>query len=464
MITYAALSPHPPIIVPYIGGERLKDCEQTVKGIKQMARELLATSPDTIVFLTPHGNVFADCISYLSDPVLEGDFSNFGSRVEGTSMSNDIALLAEIEKQARRSALNFIGLDRATAREHHLNPHLDHGILVPLHYLQEAGMGSIDIAAISIGYLSILELYTLGRLISGAAEQLGKKVAIVASGDMSHRLKDEGPYDYHPDGPRFDATVKELIAAGDAVSILNIPEDLRDNAGECGYRSIVIMLGALDGKAFKATVFSYEGPFGVGYLIAGFIPGKKNDSLLEKLQQIKKSEMEQNRREESLPVKWARRILEDYVKTGKLPELPLEMAELKEQKAGAFVSLKKNGQLRGCIGTIMPAYGDLSEEIAGNAVSAGTRDPRFAPVTENELNELVYSVDIMGEPEPCTLEDLDPCKYGVIVSRGNRRGLLLPDLEGVDTVDEQISIALQKAGISPGEKYSLERFEVTRYK
>lgn len=464
MITYAALSPHPPIIVPYIGGERLQEAQLTVNGMKKMAGELLASAPETIVFLTPHGNVFADCISYLSEPVLTGDFSNFGSNAEGTSVNNDLSLLAEIEKRSSRAGIAFLPVDSDTAHRNRLNPCLDHGILVPLHYLAEAGMKDISVAAISIGYLSILELYALGKIINDVAGHLGKRVAIVASGDMSHRLKDEGPYDYHPDGPRFDDIIKNLLDTGDTASILTIPEEIRNNAGECGYRSIVIMVGALDGRNFEPRIFSYEGPFGVGYLTAGFIPGGKTGSLLEKLQQKNRQEMDEKRRGESLPVRWARMILENYITTGKIPELPLEMAELRHQNAGAFVSLKKNGQLRGCIGTILPAYGDLAEEIAGNAVSAGTRDPRFIPVEEHELDNLVYSVDIMGKPESCTREDLDPVKYGVIVNRGNKRGLLLPDLEGVDTVEQQISIALQKAGISADEEYKIERFKVTRHK
>jgi len=126
--------------------------------------------------------------------------------------------------------------------------------------------------------------------------------------------------------------------------------------------------------------------------------------------------------------------------------------------------LKRNGQLRGCIGTISPVYNNLLAEIQHNAIAAATEDPRFSIVEPAELPELVYSVDVLGESEPAQRSELDPKRYGVIVSDGRRRGLLLPDLEGVDTVEEQLLIALQKAGISPHEKYNIERFEVTRYK
>jgi AmmeMemoRadiSam system protein A len=135
------------------------------------------------------------------------------------------------------------------------------------------------------------------------------------------------------------------------------------------------------------------------------------------------------------------------------------------QRAGTFVSLKKDGNLRGCIGTIEPYRENIAEEIRGNAISAGTQDPRFNAVTPDELNDLVYSVDVLAPAEPVkTAEELDVKRYGVIVTSGRRRGLLLPNLDGVDTVRQQLDIALQKAGIRPTEDYTMERFEVVRYK
>ena len=186
-------------------------------------------------------------------------------------------MLQEIAHRASSANINFVILDKETALYNQLNPGLDHGIMVPLYYFQEAGLSNVNVVAISVAYLSILELFSFGTLIRNAAKALGRRVAIVASGDMSHRLKDEGPYDYHPDGQQFDAEVKKLLAAGDVHSFLDMPEQLRDNAGECGYRSLVIMFGALDGRKFTSRVFSYEGPFGVGYMTAGFLPGEERN-------------------------------------------------------------------------------------------------------------------------------------------------------------------------------------------
>jgi AmmeMemoRadiSam system protein A len=170
-------------------------------------------------------------------------------------------------------------------------------------------------------------------------------------------------------------------------------------------------------------------------------------------------------KEGSAYVKLARETIENYVKQGKIitphPGLPEEMIN---QKAGVFVSLKKNGNLRGCIGTFMPTQENIAQEIIKNAISAAVDDPRFSPVTASELGDLTISVDVLSPPEEISdISELDPKKYGVIVSSGYKKGLLLPNLEGVDTVEYQIDIAKRKAGIYPDEKVKLYRFEVKRY-
>ena len=163
-------------------------------------------------------------------------------------------------------------------------------------------------------------------------------------------------------------------------------------------------------------------------------------------------------------VKLAKETVEQYVRTKKIISPPADLTPEMNEKAGVFVSIKKKGQLRGCIGTFTHTTDNTACEIIQNAVSAATQDPRFPPVNSKELNELEYSVDVLTEPEKISgKKDLDPKKYGVIVKSGERRGLLLPDLEGVNTVDEQVSIASMKAGIFLGEPIELYRFEVKRY-
>ncbi len=164
-------------------------------------------------------------------------------------------------------------------------------------------------------------------------------------------------------------------------------------------------------------------------------------------------------------VKLAVSSIREYITTGNKPKVPDPLPEDMKRRAGVFVSLKKHKQLRGCIGTIEPSGNSLAEEIIDNALSAATRDGRFEPVGEDELDDLDVSVDILSPPEPVeSVKNLDPEKYGVIVTSGSRRGLLLPDIEGVNTVEEQILICRRKGGILPGDRVSLECFTVTRYR
>lgn len=171
-------------------------------------------------------------------------------------------------------------------------------------------------------------------------------------------------------------------------------------------------------------------------------------------------------KQESPHVRLAKESLESYVRERKTIGIPEWVPEeFLKRRAGVFVSLKKAGGLRGCIGTISPVRENIAEEIIENAISAGAHDPRFEQVSADELSALTYSVDVLGEAERIeTTDELDVRKYGVIVTAGYKRGLLLPDLEGVDTPEEQVSIALQKAGISPYEDYLMERFRVDRFK
>jgi AmmeMemoRadiSam system protein A len=163
-------------------------------------------------------------------------------------------------------------------------------------------------------------------------------------------------------------------------------------------------------------------------------------------------------------VKLAKDTIEHYVREGKTIDPPKELTQEMQGQAGVFVSLHKHGALRGCIGTFEPTQDNVAEEIIQNAISSATRDPRFPPVHPDELADLDISVDVLSPPEPVeSMAELDPKRYGVIVERGWRRGLLLPDLEGVDTVEYQVEIARRKAGIGPREPVQLYRFEVKRY-
>ncbi|MCR5085262.1 MAG: AmmeMemoRadiSam system protein A [Succinivibrionaceae bacterium] len=227
------------------------------------------------------------------------------------------------------------------------------------------------------------------------------------------------------------------------------------------------MAGALDGLAVTCRTLSHEGTFGVGYGVATFAPQGEDPSrhpLADYLAELRDERQGANAAQDPY-ARLARETIEAYIGEGRLPPLPENLPKgLTGQRAGAFVSLHKFGELRGCIGTFLPTCQSVAEEIRQNAVSASTRDPRFPAITADELPYLEYSVDVLGAPEPIASEaELDPRRYGVIVSCRGKRGLLLPDLEGVDTVAQQVAIARRKAGIGPQEPVELQRFTVERH-
>lgn len=459
-IAGAFIMPHPPIILPEVGNGEEKKIQNTIDACREAARRIAALQPDTVVVTSPHAVLYADYFHISPGGRVHGDFFRFGAPEVGIDAEYDGEFVKTLTDTAGKA-----GLPAGTFGEK--DPSLDHGTMIPLRFLNECFTG-YRLVRIGLSGLSVLDHYRLGKCIAQTAEALGRKAVFISSGDLSHRLKEDGPYGYAKEGPEFDRQVTGAMAEGDFLRFLTFRPDFCDAAAECGLRSFIIMAGALDGKSVEPELLSYEGPFGVGYGVCAFsITGSDDSRRFDVLYEAEQREkLDIAKSNEDTYVKLARLSLETYVKTGKRTEIPADLPEeMLRDRAGAFVSLKKDGQLRGCIGTIGPITDCVAEEIVRNAVSAGTEDPRFSPVTERELPSLVYSVDVLAEPEPiASMEELDVKRYGVIVTSGYKRGLLLPNLEGVDTPEQQVSIARKKAGIRKTESYSLERFEVVRHK
>ena len=456
----AIITPHPPVLLPEVGGGREREIAATDRAMRTAAETVAAWQPDVIIVSSPHTILYRDYFHIAPGDGAVGDMSRFGAPEVRIQASYDTLLREEIIRRAEAEGLHAGTLGQR-------DPELDHGVLIPLYYLRKADV-RCPIVRMGLSGFSPLDHYRLGKCVQDAVNALGRRAVFLASGDLSHKLKADGPYGCAPEGPQFDDAVTHTMASGDFLEFLTIDPALCERAAECGLRSFQVMAGALDGLAVEPQLLSHEGTFGVGYAIALFpVTGRDDSRCYEKDYLLAENDRLATRKASEDPwVKLARRSLETYVKTGqRLTSLPEDLpAEMTTQQAGAFVSLHKNGQLRGCIGTIAPTCDNLAWEIVQNAVSACSRDPRFSPVRPDELDELEYSVDVLGAPEPVdSPAALDPKTYGVIVSCGGRRGLLLPDLDGVDSVEAQLSIALQKGGIRENETYKIERFKVVRH-
>ena len=450
-ILSAAVVPHPPIILPEVGHGEEQKISATSSAYAEISKRIVNLNPDTIIITSPHSIMYADYFHISPGESAAGNMSQFRAPQVEIKINYDTDFVKILSELGER------------------NSELDHGTLIPLRFLELAGLNFEKVKFLRIGLSGLnSELhYKFGKKISEVADELNRRVFFIASGDLSHKLKEDGPYGFVPEGPQFDSEVMENLSSADFLKLLTMDNKMCNRAAECGLRSFWIMSGALDKKNIRAEKLSYEGTFGVGYGVIYFEIGGENlnRNFEKQLADLKKIQSEERKKSEDDFVKLARFSLETFVKTHKPAELPKNLpTELTSRRAGAFVSLHKDGELRGCIGTILPTTSNIAEEILQNAISACSRDPRFSPVEISELDDIVYSVDVLGEPERIfDTKDLNPKKFGVIVENGGRRGLLLPDLEGIDTVEQQISIAKQKANISAKEKVDLWRFEVIRH-
>ena len=459
-IVTAFTVPHPPIILPEVGQGEEQKIASTISAYRTAMSRAAQFRPETVVLTSPHSVMYGDYFHISPGRHARGTFAQFRAPQVRMEADYDTDFVAALERRC-----GGCGIPAGTLGEQ--SPDLDHGTMIPLRFLNEFYTG-YRLVRIGLSGLSPLKHYRLGQCIAQTAEELGRRTVFLASGDLSHKLREDGPYGFAPEGPEFDRLAIAALGKGDFLALLQMDPDFCENAAECGLRSFWILSGALDRKAVKSELLSYEGPFGVGYGVAAFEAAgpDENRNFGEQLERLERERLASRKAAEDPLVRLARLSLETYVKNGRRIGLPEGLpVELTKSRAGAFVSLKEGGQLRGCIGTIYPTRACLGEEILYNAVSAGTEDPRFPPVAEKELGNLVYSVDVLGTPEPiASPEELNPKKYGVIVENGTRRGLLLPDLAGVDTPDRQIAIARQKAGIEPEEPVKLWRFEVVRHR
>ncbi len=458
-ILAAFMVPHPPMIVPAIGAGREADIQETIDAYEQVAEEIASLEPETILITSPHSVMYADYFHISPGKSAKGSFAGFHAPQVKFEEVYDEELAECICQEASLQDFPAGTMGERDAK-------LDHGTMVPLWFIRKK-YSKGKIVRIGLSGLPLTDHYQFGMMIRDAVCALGRRTVFVASGDLSHKLQPYGPYGISPEGPQYDRRIMDVCARGSFGELLDFDEVFCEKAAECGHRSFVIMAGALDGKKIRSKALSHQDVTGVGYGICTFYPEGEDEErhFLKKHLDALREELSARTAGEDPYVALARRSLENYIREGKMIPVPKDLPEeMLKMRAGAFVSIHKHGKLRGCIGTIAPVTKSIAQEIIRNAVSASTQDPRFDPIREDELQWLEIHVDVLGKPEKISsVAELDVKRYGVIVTSGYRRGLLLPDLDGVDTPQQQVSIALQKGGIREDEKYQMERFEVIRH-
>ncbi len=444
--------PHAPILIPEVGHERLQSAAATVAGMKVAAARLTSRQPQALVVISPHSPRRPGAFGFWSGGRLRGSFAQFGAADTVVDLPNDLRLRAELIVEARRMGLQTWDIP---------DQPLDHGSLVPLWYLAQAGWSGPTVV-LSLNYPGEGRFIELGVALASAAARLEQRIAVLSSGDMSHRLTPTAPAGYEPRAREFDDKFIASLRRGANGDLKSFDPELQELAGEDVLNSTLVGLAAVDWQATGHEVLSYEGPFGVGYGVAILFDSAFADTQLAETSQEKRWHQEWG---EALPQVARETLKAALFETAE--HLPVEAQNCLVVKRGVFVTiLAPGGELRGCVGTLYPKHGNLVEETRHAARSAAFSDRRFAPVTGDELSRLRLEVSVIEPPEDVASEDqLDPERYGVVVTAADgREGCLLPGLPEVRTVEQQVDCARRKGGIQRWEQVRLQRFHAAKFR
>ncbi len=445
-VRLAVLMPHAPVLIPALAGNRYSDVAATIAAMRQVARDVIHAQPDAVIVISPHGPRHKGSFGVWDGAQLQGDLGRFGAPDVAVSLPNDVALATTIAERAELAGTSawFIGPHR-----------LDHGAIVPLCFLVEAGWNG-PVVVLSLATAGLAADFAVGEAIAAAANRLGRRVAVIASGDMSHCLSPMAPGGYDSRAARFDEGFIRHLRQGDVPGAVDADPALLSAAGEDVIDSTAVAGAAVHWSGTGHRVLSYEAPFGVGYGVAILYEAPEGTQV-----DCARSAGDGIPAEFALLPEIARRSLAAAFAGS--PEQPPEGTGcLAEQKA-VFVTLRMaNGQLRGCMGTVEPNHPNVLAETWAMARAAAFDDRRFAPLSANELETLRIEVSILHPPEPVgSPGELDPARYGVIVrARNGRSGLILPGVAEASSVESQLALARRKGGIAPQEEVELERFEV----
>jgi AmmeMemoRadiSam system protein A len=450
--------PHPPMLIPGVDASDALKAQATLDAYDKVGREIARLQPDTIIVSSPHAEAYADYFQISDGEVVTGSFAQFGVPRVTFRCQYDYELVERISLMAK--------IQRFPAgTEGNEERYLDHGTMVPLFFVNRR-YTSYRLVRVGLSGLPLIDHYRFGELIKKACDETKKKIVFIASGDLSHCQKEDGPYGYEPEGPEYDKRLMDLMQRGAFGELLGFSGAFLEKAEECGHRSFLIMAGALDRTAVKAKKLSHEAPCGVGYGVCEYIagPADPSRSFAEAYYSRQALEVRGKRAAADPYVLLAYDAIDVFVKEGKElsgREIP---SGLTGRRAGVFVSIHEFDQLRGCIGTTKATQANIGKEIVANAIASASQDPRFDPIEEKEIPYLKISVDVLGDPEPVgSMAELNPRKYGLIVENDGKRGLLLPDLPNVETADEQVAICKKKAGIAPEAPVKFFRFTVVRH-
>ncbi len=431
--------PHPPIMIPQIGrGDEVK-LQKTIEAYEQVVDKIAELKPDTIVVISNKAPRYSDYIQTFSKVRLSGNLSKYGAKEIDFTADFDIKYSKKIREIAERTNYTCGGTARSDFRE------IDYGTIIPLYYITKRYV-EFNLVSVGLSDLPECEHAKMGEIIAQAADELDRKVVCIASCDLS------------------------------------------ENPSNKDFTNAYAMLEGVNGSKvdFTESLINFEDPFNVGYAVGSLSDTEFVKTTRKKLEVDNGAEAENNAKtfetllaakkvvaDKKLPtdqcVKLAQLAVETFIQTNDilLPNKVLdETSELLNERRPVFVTLYKNGNLRGCIGATSAIQKTVADEIIGNAVSAATRDVRFMPITSAELREIEYQIDILNDPTDVkNIDELDCSQYGLIMEKDNKKSIILPNLAGVETVDMQLLILRKQLGITEDDKdFTLKKFTVETHK
>jgi AmmeMemoRadiSam system protein A len=423
-----ALVAHPPILLTEVGGAQSERVRATADAMRQLDAMLSTVDASLAVVVSPHSPSSMTSLPVRRAAHAAGDLGRFRAPQVRVEAQVDVQLAAALVGDGQRAGFSLIWAEETE---------LDHGVVVPLHALPQT-MASKRFIFLGVSGWPLSRFVEFGDWLHRRLRD--RSAILIASGDLSHRLTADAPYGFRPQGPLFDRLVIDALRARSWEQIEALDPDFVEDAGECGLRPLAILLGAGRAANLNSQVLSYEGPFGVGYPVVAFTASAAPASVLD-IQTL------------------GRHAIDTYLRTRRLIDPPEPIPIELQPPSAVFVTLRKHGELRGCVGSVRPTEATAAHELIRYAVASAVRDPRFDPVRLDEVSALTVKVQLLDIPEPVRdIAELDPHVYGIIVRRGDRQALLLPDIDGIETPEQQVVAACQKAGIDRHAPLELERF------
>lgn len=452
-IVLAALMPHAPVLVPPVGGDRSEAASHSVRAMEKASRRIVGANPDTVVLISPHTPRRPGAFAMWTGLRLRGSFAQFGAPEAAIDLPADQAFSEILLHEAGIRGVKMWWLR---------DQPLDHGATVPLWHLCAAGWSGPTIV-LGLNYPGEPGLTELGEAIAAAAQHSGRRLAMVASGDMSHRLRPGAPAGFHPRATDFDHDLIKTLRDGHYRQLLQLNTELQELAAEDAAHSTTIAVASVNWSSVGHEVLSYEAPFGVGYGVAILYhrdgQNSETNAAVSQPAQIQVPEPEK-----ILP--WLARCSIEAAFRGE-DNIPLTVANgILAEPHGVFVTIRgPHNRLRGCVGTLSPHHENTATETWEVARGAAFHDTRFAPIEPRELKNLRFEVTMVFPPEEITSpSELKPRSHGLIVAtEDGRRGVLLPDLQGIDTPERQIAVCRRKGRIGRSEPVRLQRFAVQKF-